>query len=857
MRHLRRKLGAASGAVAHRARAAGRPRREACARLKRASAFDDRALAPSPSADRHQALRRHRPHPGRGLRAGGAATHFASRTEESAQRYQKDGLAVAVLSGDLEVALERQRRLVAMAPFVSDPGARKEGERAFDDLAAQIPVLLRRLGYGPSHQLFQRSADLTQLGSMVLAFARDERLHQASAMAAEFSQSMQALQRQAAAERQRRSRAAEVVLESIVSSSRTLIAWVCAAAAVCGLLIGPVGLLLLRRVLTRLQGVGTALVRLARNDTSVDIPGLTHQDEVGKLARSVAVFKSKSIELLQKKGELERLNLQLDAAINNMPLGLSMFDAQERLLVCNRRYAEMYDLPDELTRAGNGALCAVGSPRAQGCAALSRGRGGEPGSDRPSGLIIEFGNERIIAVARQSLKGGGWVALHEDVTQRRRQELEITHLARHDVLTNLANRALFREQLQAALLRLRRGQGFAVFCLDLDRFKAVNDTLGHPVGDVLLKQVSERLLSCVRQGDLVARLGGDEFAIIQANVRDTDSSEVLAGRIVESIGKHYEINGHRVEISTRIGITMAPRDGSDADQLMKNADLALYRTKADGRNGYSFFKPEMDAHVQVRRSSRPICARPSRRTISSSSISRSSASRRDKVTGFEGLMRWTHPERGTDPAGRVHRAGRGDRADLGDRRLGPAAGLRGGGALAHAGQGGRQPLAAADQSACWSEVVLQALAASGLPPHRLELEITETVLMQDSQNTLATLHQLRQLGVRIAWTISARGYCSLSYLRSFPFDKIKIDRAFVADMDRGEEARALVEAIVGLGRNLGMVTVAEGVESFTQLEMVQGFGCVEAQGYYFSPAVGPGEVERVLHDTFARSRHAA
>ena len=160
-------------------------------------------------------------------------------------------------------------------------------------------------------------------------------------------------------------------------------------------------------------------------------------------------------------------------------------------------------------------------------------------------MTIEFGNERIISVARQPLKGGGWVALHEDVTQRRRQEQEITHLARHDVLTNLANRALFREQLQQALLRLRRGQGFAVFCLDLDRFKAVNDTLGHPVGDVLLKQVSERLLSCVRQGDLVARLGGDEFAIIQANVRDPDSSEVLAARIVETIGKPYEINGHR------------------------------------------------------------------------------------------------------------------------------------------------------------------------------------------------------------------------------------------------------------------------------------------------------------------------
>ena len=481
---------------------------------------------------------------------------------------------------------------------------------------------------------------------------------------------------------------------------------------------------------------------------------------------------------------------------------------------------------------------------------------GEPGSDRPGGLIIEFGNERIIAVARQSLQGGGWVALHEDVTQRRRQELEITHLARHDVLTNLANRALFREQLQAALLRLRRGQGFAVFCLDLDRFKAVNDTLGHPVGDVLLKQVSERLLSCVRQGDLVARLGGDEFAIIQANVRDTDSSEVLAGRIVESIGKHYEINGHRVEISTSIGITMAPRDGSDADQLMKNADLALYRTKADGRNGYSFFKPEMDAHVQVRRQLETDLRAALEADDLELFYQPVVCIETNKVTGFEGLMRWTHPKRGTiQPAEFIALAEEaGLASEIGDWALRRA--------CAQAARWSSPVKVAVNLSPLQIkrelvEVVLQALAASGLAPHRLELEITETALMQDSQNTLATLHQLRQLGVRVVMDNFGRGYCSLSYLRSFPFDKIKIDRAFVADMDRGEEARALVEAIVGLGRNLGMVTVAEGVESFTQLEMVQGFGCAEAQGYYFSPAVEPGEVERVLHDTFARSRHAA
>jgi diguanylate cyclase (GGDEF)-like protein len=786
----------------------------------------------------------------------GAATHFASRTEEAVRRFQGDSLVAVQLAGSLEVALEQQRRLVTTATFLSDQRTRQQDERTFADLTTQIPVLMQGMGYGRSHKLFQQFADLVQLGAMVLAFVRDERLDQASTMATQYAQSMQAYQRQVAAEIRRRSRTGEAVLETIASSSRTLITWVCAAAALSGLLLGPIGLLLLRRVLVRLQGIGTALVRLARNDTSVDIPGLTHQDEVGKLARSVAVFKAKSIELLQRKGESERLHLQLDAAINHMPLGLSMFDANQRLLVCNRRYAEMYELPSELTRSGT-AYCALWDyTEKKGARHFPDEEGRVPNVEQPASLTIEFGSERVISVARQPLKGGGWVALHEDITLRRRQEQEITHLARHDVLTNLANRALFREQLQQALMRLRRGQGFAVFCLDLDRFKPVNDTLGHPVGDVLLKQVSERLLSCVRQGDLVARLGGDEFAIIQSNIRDAESSEKLAVRLVETIGKPYDINGHRIEISTSIGITLAPRDGSEADQLLQHADLALYRTKADGRNGYSFFRPEMNDHVQVRRTLEADLKKALEEEKLTLSYQPVISLERRMVTGFEALMRWTHPERGTiAPAEFIALAEEaGLMSEIGDWALRRA--------CTQAARWPSQAKVAINLSPLQIkrdlvEVVLQALASSGLPPARLELEITEAVLMQDSQNTLATLHQLRQLGVRIALDNFGRGYCSLSYLRSFPFHKIKIDRAFIADMDRSENSRALVEGIVGLGKNLGMVTVAEGVENYAQLEMVRAFGCAEAQGFYFSPAVAPSEVERLLNDSFEHARDAA
>ena len=277
-------------------------------------------------------------------------------------------------------------------------------------------------------------------------------------------------------------------------------------------------------------------------------------------------------------------------------------------------------------------------------------------------MLVEFGGGRIIEVSRQPLKGGGWVSLHEDITERRKQEERITHLARHDTLTGLANRMLFRERLEQSLLRLVRGQGFAVLCLDLDHFKAVNDTLGHPVGDMLLKQVGKRLLSCVRHGDIVARLGGDEFAIVQASVRDPDQTESLAARIVETVGAPYEIDGNRIDIGTSIGITLAPRDGTDADKLLKNADLALYRTKDAGRRGFSFFKPEMQEEIQARRNLevdlRRALERGSARTVLP-------AHRLPQVgadEGFRGALAVASSRTRSDPARRVLRHRRGHRA---------------------------------------------------------------------------------------------------------------------------------------------------------------------------------------------------
>jgi diguanylate cyclase (GGDEF)-like protein len=782
---------------------------------------------------------------------------FAGRTEQAVAWVRGDALRAASLSRDLETSLERQHQLVAATLLAGDSEARHHQEQAYKARSDEIERLAERMGFAFDHPVAEKLGALRRQGVLVFDLARAGSHAAARATALQLAAMSAELQQDLASRRRHREEAAGEALERVAASARALIAWVCAALAVSGLLIGPIGLLFLRRVMARLRGIARALVRLARNDTSIEIPGLTHEDEVGELARSVAVFKAKSIELLQKKGELERLNFQLDAAINNMPLGLSMFDAHGRLLVCNRRFAEIYALPGELTQPGT-LHCAVWDYREKSGASHhpSGGQTFAPDAGHPDSMTIEYGNARIISVTTQPLKGGGWVALDEDITQRRRQEQEITHLARHDALTNLANRALFREQLQQALLRLGRGQRFAVLCLDLDRFKSVNDTLGHPVGDELLKQVSERLLSCVRQGDVVARLGGDEFAIIQANVHDPDSTLSLAARIVDVVSRAYEIGGQRIDISTSIGMTLAPRDGEDADQLMKNADLALYRVKADGRRGYSFFKPEMNDHIQVRRRMELDLRRAFDEEELALFYQPIVCLNSKRVTGFEALMRWTHPKRGAVPPSEFIGLAEeiGLISELGAWSLRQA--------CIHAARWPAPTKVSVNLSPLQVkrdliEVVLQALAASGLSPDRLELEITESVLLQDSHNTFATLHQLRQLGVRIAMDDFGTGYGSLSYLRGFPFDKIKIDRAFIADIERSDEARAIVDTIVRLGETLGMSTVAEGIESFEQLRLLCAAGCTEAQGFYFSQPVPLGEVERALGADFESARVAA
>jgi diguanylate cyclase (GGDEF)-like protein len=453
------------------------------------------------------------------------------------------------------------------------------------------------------------------------------------------------------------------------------------------------------------------------------------------------------------------------------------------------------------------------------------------------------------------MSNGGWVITHEDITERRKAEAKISHMALHDALTNLPNRIFFHEQMKNRLAHLSRDQKFAVLYLDLDRFKTVNDTLGHHYGDKLLRQVAERMSGCLREGDSIARLGGDEFAILQGSVKQPNDAITLASRLIEIAGAPFDLDGHQVVIGVSIGIAIAPTDATDADQLLKNADMALYRAKADGRGAYRFFEAEMDALMQARRA----LELDLRKALVNGEFELYYQPlvnlKMEDISGFEALIRWNHPARGlVAPLEFIPMAEETALiVPIGEWVLRQA--------CAEAMKWPDHITIAVNLSPAQfkmrnlAQMVMSALAQSGLAASRLELEITESVLLMDNESTLETLHQLRNLGVRISMDDFGTGYSSLSYLRSFPFDKIKIDRSFIHDLATNADSKAIIRAVTGLGSSLGITTTGEGVETHEELEYLKREGCTEAQGYFFSKPKPAREVLKLLsrHGVIAKA----
>jgi diguanylate cyclase (GGDEF)-like protein len=563
----------------------------------------------------------------------------------------------------------------------------------------------------------------------------------------------------------------------------------------------------------------------------------THEDITDRSRQEKAI--------LQQSHELARINMQFDAALSNMAQGLCMFDGEKRLVVWNERYARLYQLGPDLLKVGTpheaiiadrvsrGLLKGETNPQ-QKLASLN-----QLPRDATSSRVDEFSDGRFILVTRQPMADGGWLATHEDVTERRRAEAEIIHLARHDPLTGLANRAEFNARLNDACKRLKRnGSAVTVMMVDLDKFKVVNDTFGHPAGDQLLIELGRRLRATVRETDIVARLGGDEFAIIQEGGPDQHEGAIaLALRIINAVSRPFDLNGNSASLGTSIGIVLAPEHETDPEGLLKRADLALYDAKSNGRNDYRFFRNELLEVAHTQRTAETELREAIEREDFELYYQPVVDAKTRALCGVEALVRWRHDSKGLiSPDKFVPLA---ETTGL----IGPLGEWILRRACADAAEWPAHIKLAVNISAIQFkkgnlfEVILRTLMETGLGPERLELEITETSLLENQEAHLTTIRQLKNLGISMALDDFGTGYSSVNYLANFPFDKIKIDKSFTQGVLTRRDSKAVVASTLALAQGLGTVTTAEGVETEEQLEYLRAAGVDLVQGYLFGRPV--------------------
>jgi diguanylate cyclase (GGDEF)-like protein len=549
------------------------------------------------------------------------------------------------------------------------------------------------------------------------------------------------------------------------------------------------------------------------------------------------------------------LATRFDTALNNMPHGLCMFDADRRVVVTNKRLPEALGIPGNVDRKGQTVhelmldCVNAGTILRSECDQLAVDIEKRLTGVDAKGFNVQKQDGRTLSFTFQMMKNGGSVVVIEDITERKSAEARISHLARYDSLTGLPNRMFLREQMEKALAAAGSNP-VAVMFVDLDQFKQVNDTLGHPRGDILLRAVADRLRDLVRNTDIVARFGGDEFVIVQTPVTSSDDAAALARRVVAALAETYEVDGHQVVIGATVGIAMSPRDATGPDHLLKIADMALYWAKADQRGTWRFFEAEMDVRAHARRT----LELDLRHALTSNSFQVFYQPLFDlktkRISTCEALLRWPHPLRGMiSPAEFIPVAEEmGLIIDLGKWVLREScrtcatwpANVRVAVNLS-ASQFRRGDVV---------KTIKEVLHETGLEPSRLEIEITESVLFQDTRATRMLLHQIRDLGVRISLDDFGTGYSSLSYLQSLPLNKVKIDRSFLEGVESGERSLVLLRGIARLSAELGLSVTVEGIETAEQLALIAAEDSItEAQGWLFAPALPAKEVRLLLDNT--------
>ncbi len=780
-----------------------------------------------------------------------ASIYFANDTRYAARYLYEDGLVGVVEAGKFELLLERHRRIIEAAPVKFDRVRVDRDRRVSEEIIDELKSMARsRKNYylGTIDELLP---EFTQHSRRVLYLVANYSQDGALEAISNYVASANRIAVQISRYKDNRLESADNYVGNLSGAAATLVGWVVVAAVLALILIGPLSFMVVRNITKRVNHITQKMRELAANDTSIAIRYLDQNDEVGDIARAVQVFKKNAIVVLAQRRQLKTLNFFLDVAMNNMGRGLSMFDADEKLTVSNRTYQEIYDLPPELCRPGAKLYDVLAHRQKNGLLrhdtnsievdAWHKQYVQSVGNGKPFESSYLTSNGRVISIHYHPLETGGCVALHEDITEKREAEEKIRKLAECDTLTGLANRHQFRTTLKHAsnafLKRKVDGTAFAVILIDLDRFKEVNDTLGHPTGDALLKVVAERLKEAVRCDDIVARLGGDEFAVLQRGISSNKSAKVIADRILDSISEPYTVLGQHVTIGASIGIAHAPEHGFEHDEILKKADIALYRAKDDGRGCVRFFEADLETKLREKRTIetelRDALPNNEMQLHYQPIVDLASG----QVTSCEALMRWQNPERGFVSPGQFIPIAEdiGLITELGSWALNQA--------CMDAVKWPETVAVSVNLSAVQFDAddlyatVRKALQDSGLSSHRLHLEVTETLLLDNNTKTRRVLHKLRADGVRISLDDFGTGFSSLSYLRSFPFDKIKIDQSFIRSSGENRQNIAIVRAVAELAQTLGMRTVAEGVETAQHLTTVQEAGCNEVQGYLFSKPV--------------------